>query len=193
LRKNGTFDIHPDWQQWAVLLVSNEKTDGTQTNNTEAFPVPSFLKWYWQLFRCEKISLLLEPIEGHGTWDHKNCFGPLSKQTDYNETVAVLTRATIRLNKMKSFWQHVPAVADTMKDAEGLLFSVGIGEVPFIKQATLSIWKSKEHMKAFAYRMKEHQKVIQKTRTEDWYKEEMFVRFKVLQHYGSVNNQSIKI
>jgi hypothetical protein len=35
-------------------------------------------------------------------------------------------------------------------------------------------------MKNFAYRMKEHTNVIHKTRSEDWYKEELFVRFRIL-------------
>jgi len=54
-----------------------------------------------------------------------------------------------------------------MKKAKGFLGSVGIGEIPWIKQATFSIWSSKSAMKSFAYHMQEHATVIAKTRKEN--------------------------
>ena len=77
-------------------------------------------------------------------------------------------------------------VASQMNSAPGFITSVGIGEVPWIKQATFSIWESKEQMKQFAYKMQEHAEVIRKTRKENWYSEDMFVRFKILASYGSL-------
>ncbi|MEX0636129.1 MAG: hypothetical protein WD135_05125, partial [Ferruginibacter sp.] len=47
-------------------------------------------------------------------------------------------------------------------------------------------WDSKAAMKAFAYGMKEHAEVIQKTRKQDWYSEDMFTRFKIKQVLGSI-------
>jgi hypothetical protein len=41
-------------------------------------------------------------------------------------------------------------------------------------------------MKAFAYGMKEHAEVIQKTRKQDWYSEDMFTRFKITQVLGTL-------
>ena len=165
--KNGTFDSHPDWNQWAVLTVS----ESTSSANI------SFINGWFRLFRAEVSSLNLQPIEGHGTWDGKEIFGKLPKQTDYEGSIAVLTRATIRLSKLKAFWGNVGRVAQQMKGADGLISSVGIGEMPFIKQATFSMWESKAQMKNFAYKMHEHADVIRKTKKEDWYSEEMFVRF----------------
>lgn len=83
---------------------------------------------------------------------------------DYDGPIAVLTRATIRLSKLNSFWKNVDGVAQQMAGAHGLITSIGIGEVPFIKQATFSIWENKELMKAFAYQMHQHQDVIKKTK-----------------------------
>ena len=65
--------------------------------------------------------------------------------------------------------------------------SVGVGEVPWIKQATFSIWQTKNAMKQYAYGMKQHAQVIGKTRKEKWYSEELFVRFKVLGASGTLN------
>jgi heme-degrading monooxygenase HmoA len=77
-----------------------------------------------------------------------------------------------------------------MNGAKGFVTSIGIGEMPYIKQATFSIWQNKESMKNFAYQMKEHAEVIRKTRKENWYSEDMFARFKVLKITGTIKGES---
>jgi heme-degrading monooxygenase HmoA len=73
-----------------------------------------------------------------------------------------------------------------MSQAKGLKQSFGVGEVPFIKQATLSIWEDEASIKNFAYSMQQHKQVVQKTRAENWYSEDMFTRFNVLEINGSL-------
>ena len=184
LGKNGTFDKTPDWSQWAILATFNEEMLSINQVNQLQNLLPTFIKMYWKFFRVQPIHIILQPIEGHGTWDGKKCFGNLTKQHHDEGIIAVLTRATIRLNKLKNFWANVNAIAHQMNNAPGFIVSYGIGEVPLIKQATFSIWENKMYMKAFAYNLKEHKEVIQKTRKENWYSEEMFTRFKVVQCYG---------
>lgn len=188
--KNGSFDIHPDWHQWALLTVHLTQIN-TDTRMLFEQQTPLFIQRWWKFWNCEQFTIVLEPIEGHGTWDHQHCFGPLPKQTDYTGKICILTRATIRLSRLQHFWKAVDTVANTMAGVDGFISSVGIGEVPFIKQATFSIWEDRNAMKSFAYKMKEHQAVIQKTHRENWYSEEMFVRFKPLNSWGSVNGLDI--
>lgn len=185
--KNGTFDINPDWQQWAIMAVHKSGASMDHPGELPKMLYGTFISKWLRFFNCETYTLLLEPIEGHGYWDGKKPFGDLPKQSGYDGTVAILTRATIRLSKLKAFWQNVDGVALKMKNAPGLNCSFGIGEIPFIKQATFSIWNNKESMKAFAYKMQEHSEVIKKTRKENWYSEDMFVRFKLLNSYGTIN------
>ena len=45
-------------------------------------------------------------------------------------------------------------------------------------------------MKQFAYSMQEHAEVIRKTRKEDWYSEEMFVRFIIVGSRGSLHGKN---
>ena len=45
-------------------------------------------------------------------------------------------------------------------------------------------------MKAFAYTMKEHREVIQKTRKENWYSEDMFTRFKIIKSDGMIDGKN---
>jgi len=175
--KNGTFDKTPDWRQWAIMTSQNPtKLNAVQPENWYG----TFIHQYWAFCHCNIIHYLLEPLEGHGVWDGKQAFGALPKQTEYDGEIAVLTRATVRLKRLKQFWAHVAGAAHDMTGAEGFVTSYGIGEIPWIKQATFSIWKSKADMKNFAYKMKNHAEVVRKTRQENWYSEEMFVRFKIL-------------
>lgn len=178
--KNGTFDLHPDWQQWGLLAVWNDR------ESFDRFYSNSFIANWWRRFTMEQWTVLCQPLQSHGKWDGKEPFGK-SDNVIYNGPVAVLTRATIRLSKLKDFWANVDSVASTMADAQGYITSFGIGEAPFYRQATFSIWDSIDDVKAFAYRAREHAEVIRKTRAGDWYSEELFARFAIVDSFGSLN------
>ncbi len=187
--KNGTFDKTPDLKQWGILTV-HPSLNGIAESDKLQFQQSvygSFVTRWWKTFKCETWTIVLEPTESHGLWDGKKVFGDLPKNTGFEGLTAVLTRATIRVNKLKAFWSNVEGAASGMTTAEGFVTSLGVGEAPWIKQATFSVWKSKALMKQFAYKMKDHAEVIKKTRKENWYKEEMFTRFKVLASYGTLN------
>ena len=183
--KNGTFDKVPDLKQWAIFSVQDEIPYCQHDEMLQLIYGKMIAGWV-KNFAVESLMICLNPIVGHGTWDQKNIFDQLPKQTSHEGVTATLTRATIRPSKLKHFWMHVAPVASQMNDAPGYLFSVGIGEVPWIKQATFSVWSSMEAMKQFAYRQKEHAEVIKKTRSEKWYSEDMFVRFGILHSSGTL-------
>ena len=183
--KNGTFDINPDWRQWGIITA--QPLTNHLAANSNKFLYGSFISGWWRFFNCEVYTILLEPLEGHGKWDGKDVFGIFPKQSAYDGKIAVLTRATIRISRLKNFWKNVDGVASKMHSADGFITSVGIGEMPWIRQATFSIWQSKAQMKSFAYKMHEHANVIKKTRTEKWYSEDMFVRFRPIASFGTLN------
>jgi heme-degrading monooxygenase HmoA len=182
--RNGTFDLQPDWQQWSLMVVWDSESDFRE------FKSNSFIAWWWRAFTFEEWTILSIPLASHGEWDGKDPFKMNDYEKDHVGPVAVLTRATIRFSKLKRFWTHVDPVAQIMTQADGYLHSVGIGEAPFIRQATLSIWESMDKMKAFAYGSKEHSDVIRKTRKEDWYSEELFARFKIISSSGMLNGKN---
>ena len=192
--RNGTFDIRPDFGQWAIMIFwnpsSNEVTEKAISGSALRAGEKGYemvgknLGWFidrWlRLFCLEHDLFLLEPVAGHGTWDGREFLGAAGDLAA-SERVGVLTRATIRFSRLKSFWSAVPAAANGFERNPGFIYSAGIGEVPFLKQATFSIWKSVEDMKNYAYSQQSHKSVIGRTRTENWYSEEMFLRFRVLQ------------
>lgn len=179
--RNGTFDLNPDWQQWALLAVWESKED---------FENSSFIQSWWNTFTYEKWTIFAELIMSHGKWDNTEPFGKPLPNESFTGPIGVLTRATIRLNKLKGFWSNVTPVANLMESSPGYITSVGIGEAPFFRQATFSIWNDMESMKAFAYGSKEHSEVIRKTRQENWYSEELFARFRIISSIGSLNGKN---
>ena len=191
--QNGAFDKTPDWQQWGILAVHRidfavQAPAIINTGNKGLYKdlYGSFIAKWIHFLGCETWTVFLEPIESHGSWDGKKVFGELPVKTNYGGKIAVLTRATIRLSRLKDFWRNVEPVAGQMANTKGLLLSLGIGEMPLVKQATFSIWETKEDMKQFAYQKKEHTAVIEKTRSEKWYNEDMFTRFKIIACNGTI-------
>jgi heme-degrading monooxygenase HmoA len=178
--KNGTFDIHPDYQQWGMMAVWDKESDFIQFQND------SFVWFWWRFFTKEQWTILCLPYESHGKWDNKEPFGNPTPDKMYNGPIAVLTRATIRLTKLAGFWKNVPKVAASMGNAQGFITSVGIGEMPFLRQATFSVWNSLDDVKKFAYRQREHAEIIKKTHSEGWYSEELFARFVPFKTFGTV-------
>ncbi len=174
--RNGTFDLNPDWRQWALLAVWDSKED---------FDRSSFIQSWWDTFTYEKWTIFMEPLTSHGKWDNKEPFSGAIHSNSFNEPIGVLTRATIRLSK----WSNVEPVAKLMETSPGYITSVGIGEAPVFRQATFSIWENMESMKTFAYGSKEHSEVIRKTRQENWYSEELFARFRIVFSEGSLNGR----
>lgn len=182
--KGGTFSKDPDWQQYAIFSVTGANElpppEGRSADEWRRSYYGKFIDQYWRWAGANTKTFILEPIHSHGSWNGKQIFTLPYHSAAPGEQIAVLTRATIRLLRAREFWAHVPAVQQEMNKADGLIYSIGIGEVPLLRQATFSIWKDESSMKAFAYRMQGHRDVIRKTRSREWYSEEMFTRFRIL-------------
>jgi heme-degrading monooxygenase HmoA len=177
---NG-FSIWPNFSQYAMLCVWENEQSAIDffTNN-------AFQKTYLGKSESSK-TYWLKPVFGHGVWDGQQPF-EYGKSEVRSGKIAVITRATIRPSRMIEFWRYVPSVSKNMQGQKGLNLAVGVGEWPLIQQATFSVWDSWELMKDFAYNQDMHKKVIQKTRTRNWYSEELFARFDVIKEENGRSN-----
>ena len=110
----------------------------------------------------------------------------LNKDT-LKKKVVVITRAKIRFSKLIQFWLSVPKASKAILKSKGVLFYKGIGELPFIHQATLSIWENQFDINQFAYSKKNHSDIIKKTRSNNWYREDMFTRFYLISDTNKTN------
>jgi len=184
--KNGKFTLKPDWQMWVTLAEWKTREDFNR------FHQNSLISSWWSSFSKEQWTILCEPLASHGKWSGKEPFKSTSiiKDSLVSEPIVVLTRATIRPAKVKSFWSNVGFVSAIMGKSKGYITSFSMGEAPFYLQATLSVWETMEDVINFAYKSPEHAEVIRKTRSENWYTEELFARFRLVDSYGSLNGKN---
>jgi hypothetical protein len=176
------FSRKPDLLLWGLFAVWETAADW------ERFRTRSPIMRQYQRRGEECYSLLLAPLRSHGRWDGIEPFGTLAR--DYgglaaDEPVVVLTRARIHLRRQLRFWSAVPAVDASLRDHPDILLTLGMGEVPYLRQATLSVWRSEAALRQWAYGNAEHAAVIRRTRAESWYAEDLFARFRLLHTYGT--------
>ncbi|WP_219722155.1 hypothetical protein [Deinococcus planocerae] len=133
----------------------------------------------------ETYTLLLRPTRVKGRWGGVSPFGELPPTAEHAGPVAVLTRAAIRPTRLLDFWRAVPESQGGLHGHPALLASVGVGEVPLLHQATFSLWRDAQGVRAFAYGAPGHRSAIRQTRARDWYGEELFARFVPLRAEGT--------
>ncbi len=169
------FGLWPNWGGYALLA---------------AFPNAVLAKAalespLWNAYRQHSASaktLLIQPTQSHGMWDGVAPFRPTGTYDPAAQTV-VLTRARIKARHLPAFWSRVARVSESALDYPERLFSVGVGELPIIQQATVSLWSSGQAMQDYAYRSRYHSEVVKLTRERGWYSEELFCRFALLAHF----------
>ncbi|WP_238018291.1 monooxygenase [Dactylosporangium sp. AC04546] len=126
----------------------------------------------------QRTVLTLEPIASRGTWSGQEPFRNAGEQRE--GPIAVLTRARLRPARAVQFWRAVDPVSRSLRQADGLLCALGVGEAPVGFQGTVSVWRSAADIVRFAYRQPEHAEVVERTVRLGWYAEELFARFRVL-------------
>lgn len=176
------FSLQPDLGRYGLLAVWQDDHFAEDFfENSDA--INSYREKNCEIWNC---SLLAK--SSHGLWSGINPFSIRERdQNEHSSSVAILTRASIRPGKLLRFWQHVPETSQAIATASGLLKSIGVGEAPFLRQATVSFWEDMESAEKFAYKNDVHKAVIKKTREENWYAEELFARFSVLDSWGTWN------
>ncbi|MBW3603903.1 MAG: monooxygenase [Actinobacteria bacterium] len=178
-----TFDARDaDLRRWALLTVWPAATDAAAFAQ-QADVVPG-----WRRIADEHWWATLRPLRATGRWSGAT---PFPARADAGEAtsvgpVAVVTRARLRVRRAGRFWRSVAAVNADLDRADGLLLRIGIGEAPIGLQGTFSLWSSAADMQAFAYRGAPHRDVVRRSSDEHWYAEELFARFAVRDHGGTV-------
>ena len=171
---NG-FSIRPNFGAYAWLAAWD--TEGSARDFFSTNPIFQATKSH----SSEQFTVFLRPTAAHGTWNGVQPFQP-NADFDAEKPVAVLTRARIRTRLLHRFWQYVPQTSRSIEDFAERTFSIGVGELPLIEQATFSLWTSGKAMKDFAYKSPHHAEVVRKTRELGWYSEELFARFMVIEN-----------
>ncbi len=175
------FSAVPDFGTWALFTVWDDAP------SWERFAAGSRVMRQYHARGDEVYSVLLSPLSAHGRWGGDEPFALTAPpaRPDPTAPVAELTRATIRPSRALRFWSRVAPVDATLRGHPDLLLTFGVGEVPYLRQATLSVWRSAAAMQAWAYGSEAHAETVRRTRAEGWYSEELFARFRLVGTRGT--------
>ncbi|WP_231647228.1 spheroidene monooxygenase [Planomonospora sphaerica] len=198
--RGASMSLGADLRRWALFAVWRAERD------LDAFLARSPVAARWRDEAVESWQVRLAPLASRGSWGGVDPFGPIADgpagtgpagtgaagtgpdgdgagrdgppgTREGSGPVAVLTRASIRPSRLVAFYRSVPAVDALLREQDGCLASVGVGEWPLARQATFSLWRDAAAVRDFAHRGRAHRRVIGRTRDEGWYAEEMFTRF----------------
>ncbi len=173
--RGRAMSLGADLRRWALFAVWRGEDD------LEEFLRTSPIAARWQAEASERWQVRLTPTTSRGLWSGRDPFTasgpPTARDGGAGGPVAVLTRASIRPGRLVGFYRAVPPVDELLRRQDGCLASIGMGEWPLARQATFSLWRDREAVRAFAYRGEAHRRVIEQVRTHDWYAEELFARF----------------
>ena len=172
------FGLYPDFKTYCFLSVWENKSDALFFIEKNKF----ILKYIEKAKSIRVLSLVA--FQSIGKWAGINPFLiDLDDSEPKSQKIAILTRARISPIKIFRFWKSIPKASKEISKAKGVYFYKGIGEIPFLEQATISLWNSVEDVKEFAYKSKIHKNIIRKTKNENWYLEELFCRFYINNDY----------
>ena len=176
------FSLFPDFSTYSILCVWDDSKSANDFINNSEHSIKISKKAF------SRNDYFLKPIKSHGKWDGINPFNVNDSKFDKNKPVAIITRATLNFTKLIEFWNSVPKASNAIKNAKGVLWFKGIGELPFIQQATFSIWENLESVTNFAYKDLNHSDIVKKTKKRKWYKEDLFSRFVIIDKKTKIFN-----
>ncbi|MBJ3761468.1 spheroidene monooxygenase [Maribius pontilimi] len=165
----------PNTAVWAILACWPDEDTARRRLST----APVFRRW--RARASESWTLFLHPTSARGTWSGQTPFRP---GEDTQGPLAALTRATIRPRYLLPFWGKVPAISDVIGSDGNVAFKIGIGELPWLHQVTFSVWPDADSMADFARRDGPHARAIKAVRDGDWFSEELYARFRVIDTRG---------
>ena len=137
---------------------------------------------------------VLQVVSARGQWDamawapteaaQMGNFAASPPDSDSDSApLAALTRASIRPAKAMAFWRNAPATQAAMRQAAGCRLAIGLGEVPLIRQCTLSLWDNTASMLAYA-QQGAHLQAAQAAYRHQFFSESLFVRLRLLAQQG---------
>ena len=164
------FSMLPDLSRYAVMAVADDA-------QLDAFEAGRAMTGLAGAAKSLDIYDLL-PLRGHGLWDGVAPFEAAEDPLP-GAPIAVLTRARVPLRAIPEFIRQSNKVTAALAAAPGRIFSLGMGELPLIRQATFSVWADSAAMEAFAYGNEKHRTAVAATRKKRLFGEELFWRFAI--------------
>jgi spheroidene monooxygenase len=160
------------------------------SHNAEIFQQSAPIVKAYSSHANEFFVATLYPYSSRGSWSGFS-MDKLSPPP-VNEPIASLTRASIRPFKAMQFWAKAKPAEQAIKEAAGAILTAGLGEAPYFRQATFTIWENLKSIDEYA-QSGAHLSAIKAAYGEDYFSESMFTRFKVGSASGIWQGKHVQI
>jgi hypothetical protein len=166
--KHGGFDLNPSFNKQGLLCVFDS------LKSAEDFLYTSSIIKTYQQHANEFFSVILQAYSSKGSWSKQTM--AVTQKEPLHGPIAGITRASIKLSKAAEFWRKAPPAQDSLERAPGCLLAAGIGEAPYLRQATFTMWETAASMDHYA-RSGAHLDAIKTAYRGEFFTESMFTRF----------------
>ncbi len=135
---------------------------------------------------AELWTVKLLALRSRGAWAGATPFAVHPGDLPPSLPRVVLTRASLRLRALPGFWSRVPAINHSLATAPGLRLALGIGELPWIRPVTFSIWDDEACLDRFAFHGSCHHAGARAAYQHRWFREDLFARFAAIASQGQL-------
>lgn len=132
----------------------------------------------------------IQAYSSRGSWSGfaMSCADPIPP----SGPIASLTRASIRPSKAVQFWKKAKPAEDAIAHASGKILTAGVGEAPYFRQATFTIWDNAQCLEQYAQHGA-HLAAIKAAYGQSYFSESMFTRFRVIRANGIWQSKHVQI
>lgn len=177
------FSARPDLSRYALIATwSSEHVLRDFFERGELFAA-------YRARASEAWTAALLPLSGRGRWGGACPFGPGLSDLPEGLPVVALTRARLRLRGFLQFWARVPAINRRLLASPGLRLALGIGELPWIRPVTFSVWDDAASLERFAWAGSNHQAAARLALSRRWFAEDLFYRFAAVGSAGLLDGR----
>jgi hypothetical protein len=182
---NGGFSTVPSLTKQGFFCVFDTK------QNAALFQKSSSLLKAYQDHAHEFFIATVQAYSSRGSWSGFSmaCSDPNPPSSG---PIASLTRASIRPSKAIQFWEKAKPAEDAIAHASGKILTAGVGEAPYFRQATFTIWDNTQCLEQYA-QQGAHLTAIKAAYGQSYFSESMFTRFRVIQAQGIWQNKYVQI
>lgn len=164
----GGFSTKPSLHKQGLFCVFDNEVNAQRFRH-ESELIQSYLKHTREFF-----AINLNAFSTRGSWAKTQL--DITAEKPHAGPIASLTRASIKPLKANAFWKNAVPAENSIKEAKGVLLSAGLGEAPYLRQATFTLWDSEDALNEYA-QQGAHLAAIKAAYGQHYFSESMFTRF----------------
>lgn len=182
---NGGFSTTPSLSKQGFFCVFDTADHAARFQDSSAI-----LKAY-QDHAHEFFIASVQAYSSRGSWSgfEMSCSDPNPPSSG---PIASLTRASIRPSKAVQFWKKAKPAEEAIDHASGKILTAGVGEAPYFRQATFTIWDNAQCLEQYA-QQGAHLAAIKAAYGQSYFSESMFTRFRVIRAQGVWQSKHVQI